>query len=101
MMMRTICRSKCKKIYERLYTNRKPFGDYDLYKINNEEELKILIGDACTFDDVNDVKNITKFPCIVCKKLVDEVAYICVNIDTVIEEYRNKANELERLKNML
>ena len=89
------------KIYERLYTNRKSFGDYDLYKINNEEELKILIGDACTFDDVNDVKNITKFPCIVCKKLVDEVAYICVNIDTVIEEYRNKANELERLKNIL
>ena len=89
------------KIYERLYTNRKSFGDYDLYKINNEEELKILIGDACTFDDVDDVKNITKFPCIVCKKLVDEVAYICVNIDTVIEEYRNKANELERLKNIL
>ena len=89
------------KIYERLYVNRKSFGDYDLYKINNEEELKILIGDACTFDDVNDVKNITKFPCIVCKKLVDEVAYICVNIDTVIEEYRNKANELERLKNIL
>ena len=89
------------KIYERLYINRKSFGDYDLYKINNEEELKILIGDACTFDDVNDVKNITKFPCIVCKKLVDEVAYICVNIDTVIEEYRNKANELERLKNIL
>ena len=89
------------KIYKRLYTNRKSFGDYDLYKINNEEELKILIGDACTFDDVNDVKNITKFPCIVCKKLVDEVAYICVNIDTVIEEYRNKANELERLKNIL
>ena len=89
------------KIYERLYTNRKSFGDYDLYKINNDEELKILIGDACTFDDVNDVKNITKFPCIVCKKLVDEVAYICVNIDTVIEEYRNKANELERLKNIL
>ena len=87
--------------YERLYINRKPFGDYDLYKINNEEELKILIGDACTFDDVNDVKNITKFPCIVCKKLVDEVSYICVNIDTVIEEYRNKANELERLKNIL
>ena len=50
---------------------------------------------------MNDVKNITKFPCIVCKKLVDEVAYICVNIDTVIEEYRNKANELERLKNIL
>ena len=89
------------KIYERLYENRKPFGDYDLYKINNEEELKILIGDACTFDDVDDVKNITKFPCIVCKKLVDEVAYICVNIDTVIKEYRNKANELERLKNIL
>ena len=89
------------KIYERLYRNRKSFGDYDLYKINNDEELKILIGDACTFDDVNDVKNITKFPCIVCKKLVDEVAYICVNIDTVIEEYRNKANELERLKNIL
>ena len=89
------------KIYERLYTNRKSFGDYDLYKINNEEELKILIGDACTFDDVNDVKNITKFPCIVCKKLVDEVAYICVNIDTLIEEYKNKANELERLKNIL
>ena len=89
------------KIYERLYTNRKSFGDYDLYKINNDEELKILIGDACTFDDVNDVKNITKFPCIVCKKLIDEVAYICVNIDTVIEEYRNKANELERLKNIL
>ena len=89
------------KIYERLYTNRKSFGDYDLYKINNDEELKILIGDACTFDDVNDVKNITKFPCIACKKLVDEVAYICVNIDTVIEEYRNKANELERLKNIL
>ena len=89
------------KIYERIYTNRKSFGDYDLYKINNEEELKILIGDACTFDDANDVKNITKFPCIVCKKLVDEVAYICVNIDTVIEEYRNKANELERLKNIL
>ena len=89
------------KIYERSYTNRKSFGDYDLYKINNEEELKILIGDACTFDDVNDVKNITKFPCIVCKKLVDEVAYICVNIDTLIEEYKNKANELERLKNIL
>ena len=89
------------KIYERLYTNRKSFGDYDLYKINNEEELKILIVDACTFDDVDDVKNITKFPCIVCKKLVDGVAYICVNIDTVIEEYRNKANELERLKNIL
>ena len=89
------------KIYERLYTNRKSFGDYDLYKINNEEELKILIGDACTVDDVNDVENITKVPCIVCKKLVDEVAYICVNIDTVIEEYRNKANELERLKNIL
>ena len=89
------------KIYERLYTNRKQFGDYDLYKIINEEKLKILIGDACTFDDVDDVKNITKFPCIVCKKLVDEVAYICVNIDTVIEEYRNKANELERLKNIL
>ena len=93
--------NKYGKIYERLYVNRKSFGDYDLYKINNEEELKILIGDACTFDDVNDVKNITKFPCIVCKKLVDEVAYICVNIDTVIEEYRNKANELERLKNIL
>ena len=93
--------SRYGKIYERLYVNRKSFGDYDLYKINNEEELKILIGDACTFDDVNDVKNITKFPCIVCKKLVDEVAYICVNIDTVIEEYRNKANELERLKNIL
>ena len=93
--------SRYGKIYERLYKNRKPFGDYDLYKINNEEELKILIGDACTFDDVDDVKNITKFPCIVCKKLVDEVAYICVNIDTVIEEYRNKANELERLKNIL
>ena len=89
------------KIYERLYTNRKSFGDYDLYKINNEEELKILIGDACTFDDVNDVKNITKFPCIVCKKLVDEVSYICVNIDTLIEEYKNKANTLERLKNIL
>ena len=89
------------KIYERLYTNRKSFGHYDLYKINNDEELKILIGDACTFDDMNDVKSITKFPCIVCKKLVDEVAYICVNIDTVIEEYRNKANELERLKNIL
>lgn len=88
-------------IYEKLYTNRKSFGDYDLYKINNEEELKILIGDACTFDDVNDVKNITKFPCIVCKKLVDEVAYICVNIDTLIEEYKNKANTLERLKNIL
>ena len=89
------------KIYERLYVNRKSFGDYDLYKINNEEELKILIGDACTFDDVNDVKNITKFPCIVCKKLVDEVAYICVNIDTLIEEYKNKANTLEKLKNIL
>ena len=89
------------KIYERLYVNRKSFGDYDLYKINNDEELKILIGDACTFDDVDDVKNITKFPCIVCKKLVDEVAYICVNIDTLIEEYKNKANTLERLKNIL
>ena len=89
------------KIYERLYVNRKSFGDYDLYKINNEEELKILIGDACTFDNVNDVKNITKFPCIVCKKLVDEVSYICVNIDTLIEEYKNKANTLERLKNIL
>ena len=93
--------NKYGKIYERLYTNRKSFGDYDLYKINNDEELKILIGDACTFDDVNDVKNITKFPCIVCKKLVDEVAYICVNIDTLIEEYKNKANTLERLKNIL
>ena len=37
------------KIYERLYTNRKSFGDYDLYKINNEEELKILIADAMYF----------------------------------------------------
>ena len=55
----------------------------------------------CTFDDVNDVKNITKFPCIVCKKLVNEVSYICINIDTLIEEYRNSINTLEKIKNNL
>ena len=89
------------EIYYNLYKNKKEFDNYDLFKINNSEELSVLILETCSFDDIDDIKNISEFPCIVCKKIIDENLYKFIRIDALIEEYRNKANELERIKNIL
>ena len=89
------------EIYYNLYKNKKEFDNYDLFKINNSEELSVLILETCSFDDIDDIKNISEFPCIVCKKIIDENLYKFIRIDALIEEYGNKANELERIKNIL
>ena len=89
------------EIYYNLYKNKKEFNNYDLFKINNKDDLSVLLLETCSFDDIDDIKNISEFPCIVCKKIIDENLYKFIRIDALIEEYGNKANELERIKNIL
>ena len=89
------------EIYYNLYKNKKEFYNYDLFKINNNEELSVLLLETCSFDDIDDIKNISEFPCIVCKKLIDDNPNKFIRIDTLIEEYKNNINTLERIKNIL
>lgn len=89
------------EIYYNLYKNKKEFNNYDLFKINNKDDLSVLLLEACSFDNIDDIKNISEFPCIVCKEFIDDNQYKFIRIDTLIEEYRNNANTLERIKNIL
>lgn len=89
------------EIYYNLYKNKKEFGNYYLFKINNKDDLSVLLLETCSFDDIDDIKNISEFPCIVCKKLIDDNPNKFIRIDTLIEEYRNSINTLEKIKNNL